>query len=100
MKPRSMISGLYPGNDQTLPERSDSSSPPPSPGNTWSGSPGTRVEGAMLVKHHTQGKFYMIACPEGSRTIRHSHRIAPGGGFLPDLIAGVGTGWGAAGVRT
>ncbi|MEA2590158.1 MAG: hypothetical protein QOH66_3085, partial [Actinomycetota bacterium] len=40
----------------------------------------------MLVKHHAQGKFYLIACPEGSRIIRRSDRIAPGGGFLPDLI--------------
>jgi hypothetical protein len=40
----------------------------------------------MLVTHHAQGKFYLIACPEGSRIIRRSHRIAPGGGFLPDLF--------------
>jgi hypothetical protein len=40
----------------------------------------------MLVKHHAQGKFYLIDCPEGSRIIRRSDRIAPGGGFLLDLI--------------
>jgi hypothetical protein len=40
----------------------------------------------MLVKHHAQGKFYLIACPEGSRIVRRSGRIAPRGRFLPDLI--------------
>ncbi len=29
----------------------------------------------MLVKHHSQGKFYLIVCPEGSRVIRRSDRI-------------------------
>ena len=42
----------------------------------------------MLVKHHAQGKFSLIDCPEGSRIVRRSDRIAPGGGFLPDLFKG------------
>jgi hypothetical protein len=33
----------------------------------------------MLVRHHAQGKFYTIECPEGTRAVRRS-----GGG--PDLI--------------
>jgi Zn ribbon nucleic-acid-binding protein len=40
----------------------------------------------MLVKHHAKGKFYLIACPEASRIVRRSDRIARRGGFLPDLI--------------
>ena len=40
----------------------------------------------MLVKYHAQGKFYLIACPEGSRITRRSERIDRCGGFLPDLI--------------
>ncbi len=40
----------------------------------------------MLVKHHARGKFYLIACPEGSRVVRRSDQVACDGGPLPDLI--------------
>jgi hypothetical protein len=40
----------------------------------------------MIVKHYAQGKFYRIACPEGSQIIRRSDRITPDGGFLHDQV--------------
>jgi hypothetical protein len=40
----------------------------------------------MLLKHHAQGKFYLIACPEASRLVLRSHRCDCHGNFLPDLI--------------
>ena len=32
----------------------------------------------MRVKHYAQGKFYTIACPEGTRVVRHSDLPADG----------------------
>jgi hypothetical protein len=32
----------------------------------------------MRVKHHAQGKFYTIECPEGTRLVRHSEPSADG----------------------
>jgi hypothetical protein len=29
-------------------------------------------EDAMRVKHHAQGKFYVIECPEGTRLVRRT----------------------------
>ena len=32
----------------------------------------------MRVRHHAQGKFYSIACPEGTRVVRRSNSPARG----------------------
>jgi hypothetical protein len=40
----------------------------------------------MIVKHYAQGKYYLIACPNGSRLVHRSEQIAPDGHFLADLL--------------
>jgi hypothetical protein len=40
----------------------------------------------MIAKDHAQEKFYLIACPEGSKIVRRSDQIALDGDLLPDLL--------------
>jgi ribosomal protein S27E len=40
----------------------------------------------MLVRHYSQGKWYRIECPEGSRIERQSDQAGPGGGHPPDRL--------------
>jgi hypothetical protein len=40
----------------------------------------------MIVKHYAQGKFYRIACPEGSRIIRRSDRAGTEKAILHDVL--------------
>jgi Zn ribbon nucleic-acid-binding protein len=37
----------------------------------------------MRVKHHAQGKFYVIECPEGTRLVRRSEQPADGSEAVP-----------------
>ncbi len=40
----------------------------------------------MRVKHHAQGKFYVIQCPEGTRVVRRSDLAANGEAVLHDHL--------------
>jgi Zn ribbon nucleic-acid-binding protein len=40
----------------------------------------------MLVRHYSQGKWYRIVCPEGSRVERQSDQAGPGGGQPQDRL--------------
>lgn len=40
----------------------------------------------MRVRHYSQGKFYEIDCPEGTRLVRRSERPTDGETTLHDLL--------------
>jgi Zn ribbon nucleic-acid-binding protein len=40
----------------------------------------------MLVRHYSQGKWYRIACPEGSRIERRSVQAGGGGAYTQDRL--------------